>query len=65
MLEDDPPTWLWMRITEDQARELLAGRIDDELKAMARCMVDWQWDLARNAAKPIQHARPRRTRKSA
>jgi hypothetical protein len=20
---------------------------------MARCMVDWQWDLAKNAAKPL------------
>jgi hypothetical protein len=49
---DDPPMWLWMRVTEHQARELLAGRIDEELKAMARCMCDWQWDLAKNAAKP-------------
>jgi hypothetical protein len=21
---------------------------------MARCMCDWQWDLAKNAAKPLQ-----------
>jgi hypothetical protein len=50
---DEPVTWLWMRITEHQARALLADRVDDELKAMARCMVDWQWDLAKNAAKPL------------
>jgi hypothetical protein len=51
--EDDPPTWLYMRITEHQARELLADRVDEDLKAMARCMCDWQWDLAKNVTKPL------------
>jgi hypothetical protein len=50
---DDPPMWLYMRITEDQARELLADRVDDELKAMCRCMVDWHWELAQKAARPV------------
>jgi hypothetical protein len=53
MVEDDPPTWLWMRITEHQARALIEGTIDEELVAMCRCMIDWQWDLAKNAAKPL------------
>jgi hypothetical protein len=57
---DDPPTWLYMRITEHQARELLANRVDDELKAMARVMVDWQWELAQKAARPVPQPRSRK-----
>jgi hypothetical protein len=62
--EDEPVTWLYMRITEHQARALLAGQVDEELRAMARCMVDWQWDLARNVAKPVQQAPVRRARRA-
>jgi hypothetical protein len=59
---EDPPLWLWMRVTEHQARELLADRVDDELKAMARCMIDWQWDLAKNAAKPLNFGTTKKKR---
>jgi hypothetical protein len=62
MTDDDPPMWLWMRVTEHQARELLAGRIDEELKAMARCMCDWQWDLAQKAARPVSSQNVKKTK---
>jgi hypothetical protein len=50
---DEPVTWLYMRITEHQARELLANRVDDELKAMARCMCNWEFDLRQRTAERL------------
>jgi hypothetical protein len=29
---------------------------------MARCMCDWQWDLAKNAAKPLSTKKIKRMR---
>jgi hypothetical protein len=52
-LLNDPPMWLWMRVTEHQARELLAGRIDEELKSMARCMCNWEFDLRQRTAERL------------
>lgn len=60
ILDDDPVTWLYMRIMEQQARALLRNEVDDELKAMARVMLDWQFELAKNAAKPMQTTTTRR-----
>jgi hypothetical protein len=36
--------------------------VNDELKAMARCMVDWQWEIAQKAARPVNSKKIKRMR---
>ena len=35
----------WMALNEAQCRLLLQGIIDEPVRAMARCLVDWDFDL--------------------
>jgi hypothetical protein len=52
-LEEERPTWCYLRVTEADARELLAGKVPEVVRAQARCAIDWEFDLAKSAARPV------------
>jgi len=61
--DDDPPSRYYLLLDEAQCRALLRGEVPAEVKDMCRCMVDWIWDVAKNACKPVYPRRPARRRR--
>jgi hypothetical protein len=54
----EPPPFEWqisfMITTEAEARELMAGRVPERVQEMARTLIDFQYQDARNAARPVK-----------
>jgi hypothetical protein len=44
---------LWFLVHEAEARELLMGRVPEDVREQARCALDWQWDSLRRGERPI------------